>query len=60
MEKIYNSPLDNRLDVTKYFNEGKTILVNTLKDAIEKTKYRSYFYEVFNKDKESIGYGIPK
>jgi hypothetical protein len=60
MEKIYNSPLDSRVDVTKYFDEDKTILVNTRKEAIEKTKYIGYFYEVFNKDKESIGYGIPK
>ena len=60
MEKIYNSPSDNRLDVTKYFDEDKTILVKTKKEAVEKTKYRGYFYEVFNKDKELIGYGIPK
>jgi hypothetical protein len=60
MEKIYNSPLDSRVDVTKYFIEKRTLLVLTLKEAIEKTKYRGYFYEVFNKDKDSIGYGIPK
>ena len=60
MEKIYNSPLDNRLDVTKYFEQKRSVLVLTLKEAIEKTKYRGYFYEVFNKDKQSIGYGIPK
>lgn len=60
MEKIYNSSLDSRIDVTKFFDEQKSILVTTRKEALEKTKYRGYFYEVFNKDKELIGYGIPK
>jgi hypothetical protein len=60
MENFYNSPLKSRIDVTKFFNEEKTILVTTRKEAIEKTKYRGYFYEVYNKNNDFIGYGIPK
>jgi hypothetical protein len=54
---MYN---DNNVDVTRFFEEKRTILVKTKQEAIKLTKFLGYFYEVFDKNKNFIGYGIPK
>lgn len=48
-----------KVDVTKFFQYGRSIFVKTRKEAQELTKYRGYYYEVFD-EKNLIGYGIPK
>jgi hypothetical protein len=56
MDKIFN---ENKVDVTNFFQTGRSILVKTRKEAIEMTKDKGYFYEVFSKD-EFLGYGVTK
>lgn len=55
--KIYTF---ERLDVSNYVHKGRTEWVGTLEEDRDLTKYRGYFYELFNVKGNSIGYGIPK
>lgn len=50
----------DRIEVTKRVEEGKTVFVESRKEAEEITKKASYFYDVFDEDKNHIGFGIPK
>ena len=57
VSKIFN---DEKLDVSKFVNDGKTAIVATKEEAIERTKKAGYFYPVYDNDQKFIGYGIPK
>jgi hypothetical protein len=49
-----------KIEVTKRIENGQTFFTKSKKEAIEITKKQSYFYDVFDKDGNHIGYGIPK
>ena len=55
--KFYN---DNKTEVTKFFDNERTRLVQTRSLAEKLTKLRGYFYEVYDENNNFIGYGIPK
>jgi len=49
-----------KLEVTDFIKKGRTAFVKTIKEAIELTKRKSYYYEVFDDKQNLIGYGVPK
>ena len=59
-EKEVRMYTGTKVDVTERIKKGKTAFVKTIKEAIEKTKRCSYYYEVFDENKKLIGYGITK
>lgn len=57
INKLFN---DCRVDVTERIKEGSTLFVLTRKDAELLTKLRGYFYELFDSERNLVGFGIPK
>jgi hypothetical protein len=51
---------DIGIDVEKYIKLNKTTFVETRAEAQKLTEIRGYYYVIFNKKKEQIGYGIPR
>jgi hypothetical protein len=56
MERMFN---DIGYEVTKYVQSKKTKFVKTRKEAVKLTEKIGYFYDVFDVEKNPIGYGIP-
>lgn len=52
---------ENFVNVTKEIKTGQTMF---FEDQLEAYRYsqqvKSYYYQIFNKDKLTIGYGVPK
>lgn len=56
--KVFNA---EKVEVTKFIKEGRTLFVSTKSEAITKAQQiRSYFYELFNDKQIHVGYAIPK
>lgn len=51
---------DTRVEVTERIKSGLTQYVASRREAEIRTKLRGYFYELFDADKNPIGYGIPQ
>lgn len=52
---------ENRKRVTEYIEDGKTLFVTNLNEAIKKgVDLNTYHYEMFNEKMEFIGYGVPR
>ena len=50
-----------RSQVTDLVIRRQTLFTRTVKRAFElSTKYKTYYYEMFNQENEFIGYGVPR
>ena len=43
--KLYT---DSKIEISKFIEQNRTMLINSRKEAEEITKYRGYFYEICN------------
>lgn len=61
-ERYFNA---NSIEITKKIKQGRTFLVHGIGYESEKMaqkiaiKKKSYFFEVYNKEKKHYGYAIP-
>jgi len=55
--KLYT---DSKIEISKFIEQNRTMLINSRKEAEEITKYRGYFYEIYDENKNFLCYGIPK
>ncbi|MEC4049310.1 hypothetical protein OX284_007695 [Flavobacterium sp. SUN046] len=59
-EKEVRMYTGTKVEVTDFIKKGRTAFVKTINEAIELTKRKSYYYEIFDDKQNLIGYGIPK
>jgi hypothetical protein len=54
---------EEKVDVSERIKDGRTIFVETVREAKKITEFLGYYYPLFSTNcqkRELIGYGIPK
>lgn len=50
----------NDKEIDGYIDNGMTLIVANQKNAIDATRYRGYYYPIYDKKYNRVVYGIPK